>query len=85
MDFLKASEVQDFLDNLGEDDIFTVVFQKKDGEIRELMATLPKDEKRLESVAAVDLEGEYKRFNINRVISIESLVNLESVKFVLRG
>jgi len=49
------------------------------------MATLPKDEKRSESVAVVDLEGEYKRFSINRVISIESLVNLEPAKFVLRG
>jgi hypothetical protein len=85
MNFLNPKEVQDFLDNLGEDDIFQVIFQKKDGEVRELMATLPQDEKRSDNIAVLDLEGEYKRFNINRVISIESLANLEPAKFVLRG
>ena len=85
MNFLNPKEVQGFLDNLGEDDIFQVIFQKKDGEVRELMATLPQDEKRSDNIAVLDLEGEYKRFSINRVISIEGLVNLESAKFVLRG
>ena len=70
---LKVSFVQFFLDNIGGHP-FTVVFLKKDGTERTMTGMLDPKNKRSENVPVMDLEsGQWKSFNVNRVVWLEKL------------
>lgn len=68
---LQKDQVQFFLDNLRPMESFTVIFMKKDGSQRKLTGTLdPEGKTRKEDVPVMTTEGEWKSFNINRVLSL---------------
>ena len=67
---LDSFEVQAFLDGLKPQEMFVVAFIKQNGDSCEYMGHLDGSDVRKQSVAIFTIEG-WKRFNVNRVTSIE--------------
>ena len=62
--------VQFFLDGLQHMQPFTVIFRKQDGTQRKLTGTLKPEGRRLENVPVMLEDGQWRSFNINRVLWI---------------
>lgn len=69
---MEPVNVQQILDNVGEGELITVTFYKKDGTLVTYSGTLDVGANKSESVAIYTDEG-WKRFNINNVVSIANV------------
>ena len=69
---LEPSQVQHFLDYIGEYQ-FTVIFLTKDNAQRQYTGKLVPSENRSEYVA-IETEYGFKKFNVNSVLSIQEYI-----------